>query len=67
MTELYISSQPLTIYQLEILEVIKEMLEENRAAMKCSGTNSDYLDGRNCALRELLAELGIASWEETCD
>ena len=46
---------------------IQDMLEENRAAMKCSGTNSDYLDGANTALRRLLYELGIATWEETCD
>ena len=51
----------------DILDIIQQMLAENRAIMKRNDAPHDYLDGANSALRELAAELGIATWEQLKD
>ena len=50
-----------------LLELIKEMLAENVYLIKQGDGNSDYIDGRSCALKELCVELGIATYEDLLD
>lgn len=51
----------------DILDIIQQMLAENRAIMKRNDAPSDYLDGMNNGLKELAIELGIATWEQLKD
>ena len=50
-----------------ILDIIQQMLAENRAAMKRYDIPRDYLDGMNNGLKELAMELEIATWEDLRD
>ena len=48
----------------DLLAAIQDTLDEYRMAMKCSGINSDYLEGRICSIRELAIELGLCEYED---
>lgn len=60
-------SSSLPIYKLELLETIKDMLDDNRMAMKCYESSSDYLDGSNTALKELAVKLNLCEYRELED
>lgn len=51
-------------FDYEILAVIKGMIAENKYAQKNFYNTSDYIDGRQCALRELAVELKLCDYED---
>lgn len=61
----YGSKELFQINSKRLLAIIKEMIEENNAAMKINGNcHNDMLQGRVDGLRSLAIELGLCSYEE---
>lgn len=63
-TDVYGSKALFQINSQKLLAVIKEMIEENEYAQKNFYNTSDYIDGRQCALRELAVELKLCDYED---
>ena len=51
----------------QVLEEIKDMLDEYRGAMKTKDSCTDYLDGGMSSLKELAVRLGLCEYEALMD